>query len=117
MQPSHGCGGVAAGVARDFFNVHGHFLIVGGDFPDVTGDFLTVNPDFRAACGGRSNVDAGCAIVGGDCTVASGDGLNVNLDFAVARGEGNFRCRGRVLFRLSARTILVKTFERVRRKF
>jgi hypothetical protein len=46
-QPSHGCGGVAAGVARDFLNVHGHFLAIGGDFPDVTGDFLTVIPISR----------------------------------------------------------------------
>ncbi len=85
-QRSHGGGGVAGGVARDFLNVHGHFLTGAcarppfrGDFPAVTGDFLTVNPDFLtvnpdfpAARGGRSNVAAGGAVVGGDCTVADG---------------------------------------------
>ena len=81
----HRCGGVAAGVGRDFLNVHGHFLTGAcarppfrGDFPAVTGDFLTVNLDFPAARGGRANVDADFPNVGGHFPAVSGDFPNVN---------------------------------------
>ncbi|MSU61371.1 MAG: hypothetical protein EXS31_03085 [Pedosphaera sp.] len=68
---SHGCGGVAASVARDFLTVHGHFLTGACARPHFRGDFPAVG-------GGRSNVDAGCAIVGGDFSAVGGDSLGVN---------------------------------------
>jgi hypothetical protein len=73
--------------------------------------------DLTVVEAGLAKVDTASTIVemartavGGACAVAAGDWLNVKPGRTVARGEENFRCRGRAGFRLSAKKIFDNGF-------